>query len=87
MVDVDQDKVPSEGEILIFAQGTGFYVKGTMLEVVRKLAEEDWPTFELTESGDKVIVRSSQVVALREGSRKQRGAIGFVQSQGSDHHS
>ena len=87
MVEVDPDKVPSEGEVLIFAQGTGFYVKGKMMDVLRRLAEEEWTSFELADSGDKIVVRSSQVVALREGTKKQRGAIGFVQRQESGHHS
>ena len=79
MVEVDTDKQPSEGEVLIFTLGGSFFVKGGTPEVLQLLAAEEWPTFELAESGDKVIIRSSQVVALRGGSKgSHRGAIGFV---------
>ena len=79
MVEVDTDKQPAEGEVLIFSVTGGFLVKGAMREVAQKLAAEEWPTFELAESGDKVIIRSSQVVAVRGGTKSaRRGHIGFV---------
>lgn len=77
-VEVDLTREPSEGEVLVFTLGGGFVVKGSMLEVAQRFAAEDWPTFELAETGDKVIIRSSQVVALRGGARQHRGSIGFV---------
>lgn len=79
MVEVDVDKQPAEGEVLIFALAGGFLVKGTMHDVAQKLAAEEWPTFELAESGDQIIIRSSQVVAIRGGTKSARkGHIGFV---------
>jgi hypothetical protein len=78
-VEVDVNKEPAEGEVLVFTVSGGFLVKATMPEATKRFAAEEWPLFELAESNDKIIIRSSQVVALREGSRsKQRGAIGFV---------
>jgi hypothetical protein len=79
-VEVDLEKEPSEGEVFIYTLGGGgFVVKGTMLEVAQRFAAEEWPSFELAESGDKIIVRSSQVVALRGGTtRRAKGAIGFT---------
>ena len=79
MVEVDVDKQPGEGEVLVFAVTGGFLVKGSMHDVTQKFAAEEWPTFELAESGDKIIIRSSQVVAIRGGTRATRkGHIGFV---------
>ena len=79
-MEVDLSKEPSAGEVLVFTQGGGFLVKGTMLEIAQRLAVEEWPSFELAESDDKVIIRAAQVVALREGKRRQKGSIGFVHS-------
>lgn len=79
MVEVDADKEPSEGQVLIFTASGAFLVRGTMLEVAQRLAAEDWPSFELAESEDKVIIRSLQVVALRGGTKPSRkGHIGFA---------
>lgn len=80
MVDVavDAEKQPSEGEVLVFTLGGGFLVRGSMLEVAQRLAAEEWPSFELAETGDKVIIRSAQVVALRGGTKPHRGTIGFT---------
>jgi len=79
VVEVDADKEPSEGQVLIFTASGAFLVKGTMPEVAQRLAAEDWPSFELAESEDKVIIRSSQVVALRGGTKPSRkGHIGFA---------
>ncbi len=78
-MEVDMTKEPAEGQVMVFTIGGGFVVKGTMPDIVKKLAAEDWPWFELAESNDKIIIRSTQVVALREGSRSRRGTgIGFV---------
>jgi hypothetical protein len=77
-LEVDLTKEPSAGEVLVFTQGGGFLVKGSMREVAERLSAEEWPTFELAESEDMVVIRSAQVVALREGKRRQRGSIGFV---------
>ena len=78
MVEVDADKEPSAGQVLIFTAGGAFLVKGSMLEVAQRLAAEEWPSFELGESEDKIIIRSAQVVALRGGTQtKRKGAIGF----------
>ena len=76
-VEVDPDKQPVEGEVMVFTSGGGFVVKGSPLEVAQRLASDDWPTFELAESGDTVIIRSSHVVALRGGTKPKRGSIGF----------
>jgi hypothetical protein len=78
VVEVDPEKEPSQGEALIFTNGGGFLVKGSMLEIAQRLAAEEWPTFELADSGDKVIIRSAQVIALRGGTRPRRGHIGFT---------
>lgn len=77
-MEVDTEKQPAEGEVFVFTAGGGFVVKGSMLEVAQRLAVEEWPSFELAESGDKVIIRSAQVVALRGGTRARRGTIGFA---------
>jgi hypothetical protein len=77
-MNVEEEQEPGEGETLIFTLGGGFGVKGTVRDVAQRLASEDWPVFELAESGDPVIIRSSQVVALRGGTRSRRGNIGFV---------
>jgi hypothetical protein len=61
----------------VFTVGGAFYVKGSMLDVAQRFSAEEWPSFELAESGDKVIIRSSQVVAMRGGSKRQRSHIGF----------
>jgi hypothetical protein len=77
-VDVQTDQEPGEGETLVFTLGGGFSVKGAIREVAQRLTAEDWPAFELSESADTVIIRSSQVVALRGGTRKSKGNMGFV---------
>lgn len=77
-MEVDADRQPAEGEVFIFTTGGGFVVSGALRDVISKLSTEDWPDFELAESGDHVVVRSSQVVALRSGTKSRRGAIGFV---------
>ena len=38
MVEVETDKQPSEGEVLIFTVAGGFCVKGSMLEVTQRLS-------------------------------------------------
>lgn len=78
-MEVDVEKQPAEGEIMVFTLGGAFLVKASMPEATKRFAAEDWPIFELAESDDKVIIRSSQVVAIREGKRSGRkGGIGFV---------
>jgi hypothetical protein len=77
-MEVQTDQEPGEGETLIFTLGGGFSVKGSIREVAQRLAAEDWPTFELSESADTVIIRSSQVVALRGGTKRNKGSMGFV---------
>jgi hypothetical protein len=84
-MEVDTEREPAAGEVMIFTVGGGFSVKGTTLEVAQRLAAEEWPTFELSESGDKVIIRSAQVVALRGGSKPRRTAIGFAH-RGTEEH-
>lgn len=76
-LNVDPDRVPEEGEVVVFTLGGAFYVRGSMLDVAQRFSAEDWPSFELVESGDKVIIRSTQVVAMRGGSGRHRGHIGF----------
>ncbi|HEX6506278.1 MAG TPA: hypothetical protein VF221_01480 [Chloroflexota bacterium] len=78
MVEVQEEQEPGEGETAIFTLGGGFSVKGSIREIAQRLAAEEWPTFELAESEDSIIIRSSQVVALRGGSKHRRGNIGFV---------
>jgi hypothetical protein len=79
MVEVDVTKEPAEGEVMIFTVGGGFVVKGSMPEIVKRLRAEEWAHFELSESNDTIIIRSEQVVALREGKKSRRGSgIGFV---------
>lgn len=77
-MDVDVDRHPAEGEVYIFTTGGGFVVRGAMGDVVARLSAAEWPDFELAESGDHVVVRSSQVVALRSGTKPRRSTIGFV---------
>lgn len=77
-MEVNLEKEPSEGETLIFTTGGGFLVKGSQMEAARKLAEEEWCHFDLAESGDRVIVRSQHVVALRGGTKSKRTSIGFM---------
>jgi hypothetical protein len=78
VVEVTTDKEPAEGEVMVFTAGGAFLVKGSMLEVAQRLEGEGWPTFELAESGDKVIIQSAQVVAIRGGVKPRRGSIGFT---------
>lgn len=78
VVEVDLEREPEEGEVLVFTPGGGFSIKGTIAEIVRRFAVEEWPEFELSESGGRVCIRSSQVVALRGGTRPKRSTIGFV---------
>jgi hypothetical protein len=80
-VEVDLDKTPSADEVLIFTAGGGFSVKGSLEEARKRLVAEDWATFTLSESGGEVVIRSSQVVALRGGAPHKRGSIGFVSSE------
>lgn len=77
-MEVDLSREPSEGEVLIFTIGGGFVVKGSLLEIAKRLAAEEWPVLELAETEDKIIIRSEQVVALRGGTKPHRGSIGFV---------
>lgn len=77
-MEVDLEKEPEEGEVLVFTMGGGFSIKGSVKDVVARLSAEDWPSFELAQSGDTVVIRSSQVVALRGGTRHKRSSIGFV---------
>jgi hypothetical protein len=79
VTEVEADKQPAEGEVLVLTLAGGFLVKGSVHDIAQKLAAEEWPTFELAETEDKVIIRSSQVVALRGGSKTaRRGHIGFA---------
>lgn len=68
---------PSEGEVLIVTLGGAFMVKGTLHDIAQNLRADEWPTFELTESGDHVIIRTAQVVAIRGGTKGRKGSIGF----------
>jgi len=77
-VEVNLEKQPSEGEVFVFTVGGGFVVRGTVSEVTQRLAAEEWPEFELAETGDSVVIRSSQVVALRGGTRSKKSSIGFM---------
>jgi len=77
-VEVEMDKEPAEGEVLVFTTGGGFVVKGSVADVTRRLAAKEWAHFELAESEDTVNVRSSQVVALPGGRKPRRGPIGFT---------
>jgi len=78
-MDVDADRQPAEGEVTIYTVGGAFVVRGTMPDIVQRLSTEEWPSFELAETGDHVVIRSSQSVALRAGTKHRRGAIGFAQ--------
>ncbi|GAC1396464.1 MAG: hypothetical protein NVSMB52_09980 [Chloroflexota bacterium] len=77
-MEVDLEKEPSEGETLVFTTAGGFLVKGSQLEVAHRLIQEEWSHFELSGSGDLVILRGQHVVALRGGTKSKRGVIGFV---------
>jgi hypothetical protein len=77
-MEVNLEKQPSQGEVFVFTTGGGFVVIGSVSDVKRKLVAEEWSEFELAESGDKVVVRSAQVVALREGAKAKKGSIGFT---------
>jgi hypothetical protein len=77
-MEVNLEKQPSEGEVLVFTTGGGFVVSGNVSGVARRLAAEEWPEFELAESGHKVVIRSSQVVALRGGTKARKSSIGFT---------
>lgn len=82
MVEVEDDKQAYEGETLIYTLGGGFVVRGSMHDIAQRLAVEEWPTFELAESGDRIIIRSEQTVALRAGSKARKGHIGFTPHRG-----
>ncbi|GAC1324605.1 MAG: hypothetical protein NVS2B16_27640 [Chloroflexota bacterium] len=77
-MEVDTEKQPAEGEVMVITVAGGFVVKGSVHDAAQRLSAEEWSTFELAESGDRVIIRSSQVVALRGGTRTKRGSIGFA---------
>lgn len=78
-MEVDLEKTPSAGEVFVFTVSGGFVVKGSIDDVTATVSAEDWPTFELAGSGDTIVIRSSQVVALRGSESKQRRSnIGFV---------
>lgn len=77
-MDVGMENEPGEGEVIIFTAGGGFQVRGTMLEVGQRITGEEWPTFELAETGDKIMIRSDKVVALRGGSKRRRSTIGLT---------
>ena len=77
-MEVDVDKAPSEGEVLIFTTAGAFLVNGTVRDIVAKLNADEWADLILAESGDQVVLRSGQVVALRPGTKQKRGTIGFV---------
>lgn len=80
IVEVDLEQQPAEGEVMLFtAGGGGFVVKGTFADVARALGDEKWCNFDLAESGDRIMIRSDQVVAVRGATSKhRRGSIGFV---------
>lgn len=61
---------------LIFTPSGSFKVEGTIHDTVRRLAAEEWPMFTLSDGGDGLVVRSSEVVAVQHvpGSR---GRLGF----------
>ena len=82
-MEVDVDKTPSEGEVLIFTMGGAFLVNGSVRDLVAKLNADEWTDLVLAESGDHVVLRSSQVVALRPGAKHKRGTIGFAPRTGS----
>lgn len=77
-MEVNLEKEPGEGEVFVFTTGGGFVVRGVVKDVAQRLAAEEWPAFELAESGDNVVIRSAHVVALRGGTKARRGSIGFV---------
>lgn len=77
-MEVNLEKQPSEGEVLVFTTGGGFVVRGGVSDVMQKFSAEEWPMFELAETGDAVMIRSAQVVAVRGGSRARKGTIGFT---------
>lgn len=82
-MEIDVEKQPSEGEVLIFTVGGGFVVKAALSEATQMCTTEEWPSFELAESGDRIVIRSSQVIAIRDGSKsKHRGHIGFAPGRG-----
>jgi hypothetical protein len=58
--------------------GGAFLVNGGTREVLARLNAEAWAEFTLAESGDVVVLKSDQVVALRPGQKHKRGTIGFV---------
>jgi hypothetical protein len=78
MMEINVDREPSDGEVYVFTTGGAFVVNGSVRDITQKLAAEDWPSFELAESGDHVTIRSSQVVALRGGSKTRKASIGFL---------
>ncbi|MGH2442906.1 MAG: hypothetical protein ACRDFX_07065 [Chloroflexota bacterium] len=77
-MEVDLEKQPSEGEVLVYTTGGAFVVRGSVREVTERLSSEEWAHFELAQGGDTVALRSSQVVALRGGARTKHSSIGFV---------
>ena len=77
-MDIDVQKTPGEGEVMIFTIAGAFSVKGSIREVMDRLGGEDWATFELSESGDKVTIRTMHVVGLRGGEQRKRAHIGLT---------
>jgi hypothetical protein len=77
-LEVEGDKQPQEGEVLVFTVAGAFCVKGSTHEVAQKLSGEEWPHFELTESSDTVILRSAHVIGIRGGTKSRKGPVGFV---------
>ncbi|MGH2449565.1 MAG: hypothetical protein ACRDFS_13315 [Chloroflexota bacterium] len=77
-MEVDVQHAPADGETLVFTIGGAFSVKGSTESIISKLTSEEWPSFELSETGDKVVIRSDRVVAVRGGTRSRRANIGLT---------
>jgi hypothetical protein len=77
-MEVDTERDPAEGEVYLFTTAGNFCVKGSPIDVSRRISADEWPTFELTETGDTIIIRSAQVVAIRGGTKPRRSIIGFT---------
>lgn len=77
-MDVGIEQEPAEGETVVLTDAGGFQVKGSMREVADRIAGEEWVWLELAESGDRIMLRSDKVVALRGGTGKKRSVIGLT---------
>jgi hypothetical protein len=69
------DTVSSDRSLILTPAGS-FTVEGSVQETVSRLASEEWPVFSTADVGETLMVRSSEVVAVKHVSAA-KGTLGF----------